>query len=47
MVDKLQKLKECLSSSDEEKRRLAVMEMAGGPVAEMKEYLFQALGDES
>ncbi len=47
MVDKLQKLGKSLSSSDEEKRRLAVTGLAGYPIAEIKGHLFQALGDES
>jgi HEAT repeat protein len=47
MVDKLQKLRESLSSSDEEKRRLAVTGLCGYPIAEIKGCLFQALGDES
>ncbi len=46
-MDKLQKLSKNLSSSDEEKRRLAVIGLAGRPFAEIKEHLFRALGDES
>ena len=46
-MDKLQNLKKSLSSSDEEKRRLAVTGLAGYPVTEVKEHIFQALGDES
>ncbi|HET6419571.1 MAG TPA: HEAT repeat domain-containing protein [Geobacteraceae bacterium] len=46
-MDKLQELRNCLSSPDEEKRRLAVIGLAGYPFAEIKEYLIRALGDES
>ncbi|HKZ16333.1 MAG TPA: HEAT repeat domain-containing protein [Geobacteraceae bacterium] len=46
-MDKLHKLKKLLSSSDEETRRIAVVGLAEYPVGETKEYLFQALGDES
>lgn len=46
-MDKFQCLAEQLRSADEETRRLAVVALAGYPLAETKEYLFDALGDGS
>ncbi len=46
-MDKLQNLKECLASPDEETRRQAVISLAEYPIAEAKGYLFQALEDKS
>jgi HEAT repeat protein len=47
VVEKLQILIEQLRSEDEERRRSAVVGLAGYPLAETREYLFIALGDGS
>lgn len=47
LVDRLHNLKILITSSDEETRRRAVVDLADFPVAEAKDCLFQALADDS